>query len=201
LSWTKKIKHPSDFTKIGEKIEVSVLEIDTTNRKLSLGHKQLEEDPWEVFATVFNADEKHKGTVLELNDKGGIIALPYGIEGFAPMKHLKKEDGSKASVDEQLDFTILEFSKDDKKILVSHTRTWDDSKPEAGAEPRPKASGKSKAPAAASKVQKADVTTLGDISALSDLKKEMEATEKESSKPKTKAKSKKADAASDESAE
>lgn len=201
LSWTKKIKHPSDFTKIGEKIEVSVLEIDTTNRKLSLGHKQLEEDPWEVFATVFNADEKHKGTVLELNDKGGIIALPYGIEGFAPMKHLKKEDGSKASVDEQLEFSILEFSKDDKKILVSHTRTWDESKPEAGAEPRPKASGKSKAPAAASKVQKADVTTLGDISALSDLKKEMEATEKESSKPKSKAKSKKADAASDESAE
>ncbi|MDA0931260.1 MAG: 30S ribosomal protein S1 [Bacteroidetes bacterium] len=201
LSWTKKIKHPSDFTKIGEKIEVSVLEIDTTNRKLSLGHKQLEEDPWEVFATVFNADEKHKGTVLELNDKGGIIALPYGIEGFAPMKHLKKEDGSKASVDEQLDFSILEFSKDDKKILVSHTRTWDESKPEVGSEPRPKASGKSKAPASTSKVQKADVTTLGDISALSDLKKEMEATEKESAKPKSKAKSKKADAASDESAE
>jgi len=201
LSWTKKIKHPSDFTKIGEKIEVSVLEIDTTNRKLSLGHKQLEEDPWEVFATVFNADEKHKGTVLELNDKGGIIALPYGIEGFAPMKHLKKEDGSKASVDEQLDFSILEFSKDDKKILVSHTRTWDESKPEVGTEPRPKASGKSKAPASTSKVQKADVTTLGDISALSDLKKEMEATEKESAKPKSKAKSKKADAASDESAE
>ena len=201
LSWTKKIKHPSDFTKIGEKIEVSVLEIDTTNRKLSLGHKQLEEDPWEVFATVFNADEKHQGTVLELNDKGGIIALPYGIEGFAPMKHLKKEDGNKASVDEQLDFSILEFSKDDKKILVSHTRTWDESKPEVGSEPRPKASGKSKAPASTSKVQKADVTTLGDISALSDLKKEMEATEKESAKPKSKAKSKKADAASDESAE
>jgi small subunit ribosomal protein S1 len=201
LSWTKKIKHPSDFTKIGEKIEVSVLEIDTTNRKLSLGHKQLEEDPWEVFATVFNTDEMHKGTVLELNDKGGIIALPYGIEGFAPMKHLKKEDGSKASVDEQLEFTILEFSKDDKKILVSHTRTWDETKPEATAEPRAKVSGKSKAAPAAAKVQKADVTTLGDISALSDLKKEMEATEKESAKPKAKAKAKKSDTPTDESAE
>lgn len=201
LSWTKKIKHPSDFTKIGEKIEVSVLEIDTNSRKLSLGHKQLEEDPWEVFATVFNTDEKHKGTVLELNDKGGIIALPYGIEGFAPMKHLKKEDGSKASVDEQLDFAILEFSKDDKKILVSHTRTWDETKPEAGAEPRAKVSGKSKTAAAPAKVQKADVTTLGDISALSALKKEMEATEKEDAKPKSKAKSKKTDAAADESAE
>jgi small subunit ribosomal protein S1 len=202
LSWTKKIKHPSDFTKIGEKIEVSVLEIDTNSRKLSLGHKQLEEDPWEVFATVFNTEEKHRGTVLELNDKGGIIALPYGIEGFAPMKHLKKEDGSKASVEEQLDFAILEFSKDDKKILVSHTRTWDEStKPEVGAEPRPKVSGKSKPAPAPAKVQKADVTTLGDISALSDLKKEMEATEKEDAKPKSKAKSKKTDAPADESAE
>jgi len=176
-----------------------VLEIDTTNRKLSLGHKQLEEDPWEVFATVFNTDEMHKGTILELNDKGGIIALPYGIEGFAPMKHLKKEDGSKASVDEQLDFTILEFSKDDKKILISHTRTWDVSKPEASAEPRTKVIGKSKAAPAAAKVQKADVTTLGDISALSNLKKEMEATEKGGGKPKSKAKSKKVEAPSDES--
>jgi len=193
LSWTKKIKHPSDFTKIGDKIEVSVLEIDTTSRKLSLGHKQLEEDPWEVFASVFKTNEIHPGTILELNDKGGIVALPYGIEGFAPMKHLKKEDGSKASVDEQLEFSILEFSKDEKKILVSHTRTWEESKTEASAEPRSKAGGKTKGASAESKVQKADVTTLGDISALSDLKKEMEATEKGGRRMKSKAKHKKAD--------
>lgn len=179
LSWTKKIKHPSDFTKIDEKIQVVVLDIDKENRKLSLGHKQLEEDPWEVFASVFKPEENHKGTIIEVNDKGAVVALAYGIEGFAPMKHLKKEDGSKASMEEQLEFAILEFSKDDKKILVSHTRTWDGNREEVKMDEKPS---KSKSKSSTAKTPKAEVTTLGDISALSNLKKELEENEKDEDK-------------------
>ncbi len=179
LSWTKKIKHPSDFTKIDEKIQVVVLDIDKENRKLSLGHKQLEEDPWEVFASVFKPEENHKGTIIELNDKGAVVALAYGIEGFAPMKHLKKEDGSKANLEEQLEFAILEFSKDDKKILVSHTRTWDGNREEVKIDEKPS---KSKSKGSTAKTSKVEVTTLGDISALSNLKKELEENEKDEDK-------------------
>jgi len=179
LSWTKKIKHPSDFTKIDEKIQVVVLDIDKENRKLSLGHKQLEEDPWEVFASVFKPEENHKGTIIEVNDKGAVVALAYGIEGFAPMKHLKKEDGSKASMEEQLEFAILEFSKDDKKILVSHTRAWDGNREEVKMDEKPS---KSKSKSSTAKTLKAEVTTLGDISALSNLKKELEENEKDEDK-------------------
>ncbi len=168
LSWTKKIKHPSDFTKIDEQIDVKVLEIDKENRKLSLGHKQLEEDPWEVFASVFNEDENHEGTVIELNDKGAVVALAYGIEGFAPAKHLKKEDGSKVEVDEKLAFGILEFSKDDKKILVSHTRTWEEAQEKE--EKKAKKSTKDSIKTINKNVER---TTLGDLDVLSDLKEEM----------------------------
>lgn len=181
LSWTKKIKHPSDFTKIDEKIDVVVLDIDVENRKLSLGHKQLEEDPWEVFASVFDASQLHKGTIIEMSDKGAVVAMAYGIEGFAPMKHLKKADGSKARVDDVLDFAILEFSKEDKKILVSHTKTWDETMKEEAA---PAEKGKRKSAkgddskSIKSINQQTEKTTLGDLGVLSELKKEMEQNQK-----------------------
>lgn len=177
LSWTKKIKHPSDFTKIEDKIDVKVLEIDKENRKLSLGHKQMEEDPWETFASVFDEESSHEGTVIELNDKGAIVALPYGIEGFAPMKHLKKEDGSKVALDEKLEFKILEFSKDDKKILVSHARTWEEVKEENERKEEKKTKKVVK------QVNKAaEKTTLGDLDVLNELKQELEKQEKKTKK-------------------
>jgi len=128
LSWTKKIKHPSEFTQISENIDVVVLEIDKENRRLSLGHKQLEENPWDVFETVFNVDTIHEGTVISVFDKGAVIALPYGVEGFATPRHLMKEDGTSAQVEEKLEFKVIEFSKAAKKIVVSHTRTFEERK-------------------------------------------------------------------------
>jgi len=122
LSWSKKIKHPAEFTKIGDKIDVLVLEVDADNRRLSLGHKQLEENPWDVYETLFTVGSVHKGTITAMNDKGATVTLPYGVEGFAPMRHLDKEDKTKARLDETLDFKVIEFNKDSKKIIVSHTR-------------------------------------------------------------------------------
>jgi small subunit ribosomal protein S1 len=128
LSWTKKIKHPSEFTGIGEEIEVVVLDIDKDNRRLSLGHKQLEENPWDVFETVFTPDSIHEGTIVELMDKGAVIALPYGVEGFATPRHLVKEDGSQVKMDEKLEFKVIEFNKSAKRIIVSHSRVYEDEK-------------------------------------------------------------------------
>jgi small subunit ribosomal protein S1 len=128
LSWTKKIKHPSEFTAIGEEIQVVVLDIDKDNRRLSLGHKQLEENPWDVFETIFTADSIHEGTVVELMDKGAVIALPYGVEGFATPRHLVKEDGTSVKQDEKLDFKVIEFNKSAKRIIVSHSRIAEDEK-------------------------------------------------------------------------
>ena len=123
LSWSKKIKHPAEFTKIGESMEVVVLEVDAENRRLSLGHKQLEENPWDVFESIFTMNSVHEGTIMTVNDKGGaVISLPYGVEGFAPKSHLVKEDKSVAKADEKLEFKVIEFSKENKKIVVSHTR-------------------------------------------------------------------------------
>ena len=118
LSWTKKIKHPSEFTQIGAEIEVQVLEIDKENRRLSLGHKQLEENPWDVFETIFTVGSIHEGTIIEVLDKGAVISLPYGVEGFATPKHLVKEDGSQAAVDEKLQFKVIEFNKEAKRIIL-----------------------------------------------------------------------------------
>ena len=118
LSWTKKIKHPSEFTQIGADIDVVVLEIDKENRRLSLGHKQLEDNPWDVFETVFTVGSVHEGTIIEMLDKGAVVALPYGVEGFATPKHLVKEDGSQAQLDEKLPFKVIEFNKDAKRIIV-----------------------------------------------------------------------------------
>ncbi|MCB0478081.1 MAG: 30S ribosomal protein S1 [Crocinitomicaceae bacterium] len=176
LSWSKKIKHPSEFCKVGDEMEVIVLELDRDNRRLSLGHKQLEENPWDVFENEFSEGSVHKGTVVNMKDRAGIIALPYGVEGFCPNKHLRKEDGSNLKVDEQADFKVIEFNKDSKKIIVSHTRTF-----EEGDEAKPAAKGKKKVgndKAVQAVNDSAEKSTLGDIDALSALKDQMEKSEK-----------------------
>ena len=178
LSWTKKINHPSEFTQIGADIDVQVLEIDKENRRLSLGHKQLEENPWDVFETVFTVGSIHEGTIVEMLDKGAVIALQYGVEGFATPKHLVKEDGSQAQVDEKLNFKVIEFNKESKRIILSHSRIFEDvAKAEKAAEQPKKAPKKAKeeTPAINNQMEK---TTLGDISALAALKEKMEKGEK-----------------------
>ena len=179
LSWTRKIKHPAEFTSIDAEIEVVVLEIDKENRRLSLGHKQLEENPWDVFETIFTLDSVHEGTVVEVFDKGAVIALPYGVEGFVTPKHLVKADGMMAKVDEKLPFKVIEFNKSAKKIIVSHSRVYEDEKKAAEA-PETKAEA---APRKSSRKQKssAEKTTLGDISQLAALKEEMEEKENKAS--------------------
>ncbi|HSH25705.1 MAG TPA: 30S ribosomal protein S1, partial [Massilibacterium sp.] len=177
LSWTKKIKHPAEFTSIGETIEVVVLEIDKDNRRLSLGHKQLEENPWDVFESVFTVGSIHEGTIVDLFDKGAVVALPYGVEGFATPKHLVKEDGSPAKAEEKLPFKVIEFSKSAKKIILSHSRVFEDEKKEeVAAEKKQKSAANKKA---VKKVKSnLEKTTLGDISELASLKSEMEEEQK-----------------------
>ncbi len=183
LSWTKKIKHPAEFTAIGEQIEVVVLEIDKENRRLSLGHKQLEENPWDVFETVFTQGSVHEGTVLEIVDKGAVIALPYGVEGFVSQKHMTKEDGSLIKADEKLDFKVLEFNKSAKRIVLSHTRTFDDKQKRT--DDKPKRTGEAEAKRTTRKLKSnLEKTTLGDISELAALKTEMEQNEKKKTKAK-----------------
>lgn len=184
LSWSKKINHPAEFVKVGEELEAVVLEIDKENRRLSLGHKQLEENPWEVFETVFSEGSIHQGTVLSMADKGAVIGLPYGIEGFAPGRHLVKEDGSKVKVDETLDFKVLEFNKDGKKIIVSHSRIHEDEQKEEGVKEEKKAKSRAKATNKIVKNINSNVekTTLGDLDALSELKQDMEKKEAEAKK-------------------
>ncbi|MGZ3884141.1 MAG: 30S ribosomal protein S1 [Bacteroidia bacterium] len=176
LSWSKKIKHPSEFCKMGDKMDVMVLEIDGENRRLSLGHKQLEDNPWDVFETVFTIDSVHKGTVLSLNEKGAIIGLTYGVEGFCPARHLVKADGTTAKVEEVLDFKVIEFSKEAKRIVVSHARLHEEVKEEARKTERAAKKAESdESKKAVKKVKDSqEKTTLGDISALSDLKDKMD---------------------------
>ena len=175
LSWTKKIKHPSEFTQVGADIEVEVLAIDKDNRRLSLGHKQLEENPWEVFENIFTVGSIHEGTIVEMLDKGAIIALPYGVEGFATPKHLVKQDGTQAQVDEKLNFKVIEFNKDGKRIFLSHSRIFEDeARAEKNAERRAKRASRpakqEEAPLATPSIEK---TTLGDIEALAALKEKL----------------------------
>lgn len=176
LSWSKKIKHPSEFCKVGDAMEVVVLEIDGENRRLSLGHKQVEENPWDVFETVFTIDSVHNGTVLNVNDKGAMIGLPYGVEGFCPARHLVKADGKTAKVEEVIEFKVIEFSKDAKRIVVSHARLHEEVKEEG--RKKEKASKKAEADEQKKAVKKVkdsqEKTTLGDISALSNLKDKMD---------------------------
>ncbi len=185
LSWTKKIKHPAEFTSIGADIEVVVLEIDKENRRLSLGHKQLEENPWDVFESVFVLDSVHEGTVIDMFDKGAVIALPYGVEGFVGAKHLIKEDGSRVKVDEKLEFKVIEFNKGAKRIVLSHTRVFEQGQQTKGQ--RPKKSEKGASQQAGRKIKSnLEKTTLGDISDLAALKTEMEEKEKKSAEEKKK---------------
>ena len=175
LSWTKKVKHPSEFTKVGEMMDVLVLEIDKENRRLSLGHKQLEENPWDVFETIFKQDSIHEGVITEKFDKGAVIQLDHGVEGFATPKHLVKEDGSEAQQGEKLDFKVIEFNKESKRIILSHSRTFEDVQ-RAEARDAKKAARKAAAkhdetPAIQNQ---AASTTLGDIDVLAALKAQME---------------------------
>jgi len=173
LSWTKKIKHPAEFTSIGAELEVVVLDIDKENRRLSLGHKQIEENPWEVFETIFTIDSVHEGTIVEIHDKGAVVALPYGVEAFASLKHLVKADGQMAQVDEKLPFKVIEFNKGAKRIVVSHTKVHEDERKAAEAPKKEKeeASSSKKTKKVKTEIEK---TTLGDISELAALKSEME---------------------------
>jgi len=179
LSWTKKIKHPAEFTSIDAEIDVVVLEIDKDNRRLSLGHKQLEENPWDVFEDLFTVDSIHEGTVIEVFDKGAIIALPYGVEGFATPKHLVKEDGTSAVVEDKLNFKVIEFNKGAKKIIVSHSRVFEDER--KGSENASRRSESDNTKKAARKLKSSlEKTTLGDITGLQALKDEMEEKEAKS---------------------
>jgi len=173
LSWTKKIKHPAEFTSIDSEIDVVVLEIDKENRRLSLGHKQLEENPWDVFENLFTIDSVHEGTVVEVFDKGAVVALPYGVEGFVTPKHLVKEEGTMAKVDEKLEFKVIEFNKSAKKIILSHSRVFEDEK-KAAESPAKKADGETSKKSAKKAKSNVEKTTLGDITQLAALKEEME---------------------------
>jgi len=194
LSWSKKIKHPAEFTKIGENIEVVILDVDEENRRLSLGHKQLEENPWDIFESVFTVGSVHKGTVVSQNDKGVVVALPYGVEGFAPNRMTIKEDNTTARVDDTLDFKVIEFSKENKKIILSHTKVYQDA--QSAERSRETARGRKDEKSTNKAVKKLkdsmEKTTLGDIEALAHLKTDMELKakaklEKMSKQKKTKA--------------
>jgi small subunit ribosomal protein S1 len=173
LSWTKKIKHPSEFVKVGETLDIVVLELDIANKRLSLGHKQLEENPWETFESIFAINSVQKGTIIQKVDKGAIVELPYGIEGFCLTKNLAKEDGKNAEVGETLDFKVLEFNKEEKRIVVSHTHMKLEDEPVAekkGEKKDKKATDKTAATTAPKAVKEAEKETLGDFEALANLK-------------------------------
>ena len=175
LSWTKKIKHPSEFTQIGADIEVVVLEIDKDNRRLSLGHKQLEENPWNVFKTVFTEGSIHEGTIIEMLDKGAVVQLEYGVEGFATPKHLIKQDGSHAELNEKLPFKVIEFNKDSKRIILSHSRTFEDAqRSEARAEKKAARKSTKKEESTAAIQNQLASNSLGDNDSLAALKAKME---------------------------
>jgi small subunit ribosomal protein S1 len=181
LSWTRKIKHPSEFVKVGDKLDVAVLELDSENRRLALGHKQLEENPWETFETVFSVGSTHKCTVISKNDKVATLELPYGLEGFAPIKHLAQENGNLAEVGDSLDFKVIEFNKEDRKIMLSHSKLWNDEKDEVVA------TEKKKTAKAVEKLSDSnEKSTLGDLEALVALKEQMEGGGEKKAAKKTK---------------
>ncbi len=176
LSWTKKVKHPAEFTSIGQTLDVMVLEVDKENRRLSLGHKQVEENPWDVFEDLFAVGTVHEGTIIELTEKGAVVSLPYGVEGFATPKHLVKEDGTASKIEEKLEFKVIDFSKEGKKIIVSHSRIFEDERKE-DVKKATSNSGKSKKGNSGNNNNNNMVmekTTLGDVSALADLKTQLE---------------------------
>lgn len=179
LSWSKKIKHPAEFTKIGDTMDVVVLDIDEENRRLSLGHKQLEENPWDVFESIFTIGSIQQGTIISTSDKGVVVSLPYGVEGFCPNRHLKKEDGTTAKMEETIDFKVIEFSKENKKIILSHSRIWED---KIAVEREVETENKEKAAKSTKRAVKqindnVERTTLGDLDVFAELKEKMEAQE------------------------
>ncbi len=175
LSWTKKIKHPSEFTKVGETIDVVVLEIDKENRRLSLGHKQLEQNPWDTYETIYKPGTVHIGKITESMDKGAVITLNEGGEGFATPKHLVKEDGTQAQLGEELPFMVIEFVKDSKRIILSHSRTFEDVKDEPRRENNHRGGGRRQQHQETAQIQNVVAgTSLGDLGVLADLKKRME---------------------------
>jgi small subunit ribosomal protein S1 len=176
LSWTKRFSHPSEFTKVGEAIGCVILDIDKDNRKLSLGHKQIEENPWDTFENVFPIGSYHEATVLRRDDRGAIVQLPYGLEAFAPIKHIRKEDGKYADPDEVLTVKVIEFNRDDKRILVSHLRYLDDIRREADEQVKKERTAERKKTRDAVKKTQSNVerTTLGELDALAQLKQQLE---------------------------
>ena len=175
LSWTKRYSHPSEFTSVGEKIDIVILDIDKEERKLALGHKQIEENPWDVFSSVFPVGSYHEGTILKKQERGAIVLMPYGLEAFAPIKHIKKESGEMAEVDETMTFKVIEFNRDDKRILVSHLRYLEDIKREETQEGRKQKMEERKRTSRSIKKQqsKLEVTTLGELDALSQIKEQL----------------------------
>jgi small subunit ribosomal protein S1 len=183
LSWTKRIKHPSEFCNVGDELEVVVLEVDKDNRRLSLGHKQVEENPWEVFAGVFSPGSVHEGTLTGRAGQNFVVSLPYGVEGAVSVKHLKKADGSKAELEEKLPFVVLEFNAEARRIVLSHTRTFEEGEEPIAAAPAKRGAPRKEASGAAGGAVKAvndkvEKSTLGDLSVLSDLKSQMESNER-----------------------
>lgn len=188
LSWTKKIKHPSEFTTLGAEIEIVVLEIDKENRRLSLGHKQLEENPWDTYETIFTVDSIHEGTIIEMMDKGAVVSLEYGIEGFATPKHLVKEDNSQAKLDDKLQFKVIEFNKEAKRIILSHSRIFEDAQKLAANEQAPEK--KAKKSTKKEEMPAMEKTTLGDIEGLAALKDELTKSEAKTAEKKASKKAK-----------
>ena len=181
LSWLKRFNHPSEYTKVGERIDVVILGIDKDNRKLQLGHKQLEEDPWNALQDTFAVGSVHEGTIIRRDDKGGIVQLPYGLEGFAPNRHLSKEDGKSMGADETSQFMVIEFDRNEKRIVVSHTRLWEQSRVEEKEAARKEAKVESdKTKKAVKNIQnKVEKATLGDLGALAEIKEKLKQEEKQ----------------------
>jgi small subunit ribosomal protein S1 len=181
LSWTKRYGHPSEFTKVGEKIDIVILEIDKDKRQLSLGHKQLEENPWDTFENVFPIGSYHEATVLRKDDRGIIVQMPYGLEAYAPLRHMKKEDGTMAEVDEQLTVKVIEFNRDDKRIMVSHMRYVDDIRREANQEVKRERQEETRQTRKAVKKSQSSVerSTLGDLADFSQLKQQLTSQDEE----------------------
>jgi small subunit ribosomal protein S1 len=179
LSWSKKIKHPSEFTKIGDEIEVVVLEVDAENRRLSLGHKQVEDNPWETYESIFKVDSVQEGVVGKVTDKGALVTLPYGVEGFAPYRHLMKENGSTAKTDEKLEFKVIEFSKENRNIIVSHSRLHEDGKTMTKSESSTEKESDSTSKSIKKVKENVEKSTLGDLGVLSALRSELATSEKQ----------------------
>lgn len=180
LSWTKRYAHPNDFTSVGSTMEVVILEIDDESRKITLGHKQIEEDPWDTFENVFPVGSIHEAVVIKRDEKGAEVSLPYGLEAFAPTRHAKKEDGSIVDIDQKYEFKVIEFDRNDKRILVSHTRVWEEKKAdERAAEQNEKVAEAQKTKKAVQKLNASiDKSTLGDLDSLQALKEQMDKNEK-----------------------